>query len=485
MEAISFTGALLIARIVSSVTKEGWKQLSNEEAREERKRIRQKDLELKNSKTVKEIEVQNQIRLKRYDHELRKKEADEAHKRAMEKWGTEFAIQNYYKACWPLRNPFQMMSCLPINNGKKEDVESYLNDNIIIPCRLISSLKDIDHPFARTINGNLSSFLVNYYPTNSIHSVVSEIGAWRDDVPSNDASVNYLYEGLKKQPVMVLAPTLVNDGKTFIFKVWAWGLGEDINYPAGFEFGRLEIMPLYYRAIYEETMCMIQLGQEMEYSKDMFSQELLHNISIIKEIKRKKILGKTKEKMLTFLSDAPEIKDVVKKKVETSISGIFCCIAGMYADTYHLLEYKTIPKLPSIITNIEGADFMLSYLKDFYDKLLKTYERLEPEDTKFLVEMYSDIFDSFTSLRQTNKRTRQLAKETSNDIRKEICDYAKKKFQYDTDSFEDALKYILDKIEPSDIKFLSHIKAYDLISENPRLYRSINMRIQTLKNNGL
>ena len=485
MEPVTFVGGLLISRVVGPIIQGGWKQLSNSEAREEKKRIQQKDLELRNAKNLKEIDLKNQIELKRIDYKQRLELAKKEHEAALKTWGTEFAIQNYYKACWPLRNPFQMMACMPIINAENEDDKSYFNDNIIVPCRLISALKDTDHPFARTINGNLSSFLINYFPANSIHSVVSEIGAWREDAPNNDASVNYLFEGLKKQPVMVLSPTLINDGKTFIFKVWSWGLGEDVNYPHGIEFGRLEIMPMYYQFIYEETMDMIRLGKEMEYSTNMFSKELLHNISIIKELKQKKISKETKKKMLSFLSDTPEIKDAVRKKMETNLSGIFCCIAGMYADTYHLLEYKTIPKLPSILSNITGMSFMLPVMEDFYEKLLKTYEKLEPEDTKFLAEMHSDIFESFALLQQTNGKTKQLTVGAQKDIRQEICDYAKKRFLYETDSYEDALQHIINSMDLSDIKFLSQIKTSEIISNNPRLHRKITMRIQSFKNEGI
>lgn len=378
IDPLTLWAGVMISRLLAPVVKDGWKKITNADAKAEAKRIKEK-----------QEEFQNKLELQRMSHEQRLVEAQKAHEYALDLWQQK----TYYERCWPLRNPFEMQICEPISNDK-----SYFGNNIIVPCRLISSLKDKDHPFARTINGNLSSFLVNYYSTNSVHAVVSEIGAWKDEVPSNDASVNYLYAGLKKQPVMVLSPTLINDGKTFIFKVWSWGLGEELNYPAGFEFGRLELKPLYIKAVYEETLSMVKLAQDMNYATSLYSKKLLHNISIIKEIQDKGVTGEEKAKMLSFLDEAPEINDAVKVKMESTISGIFCCMAGMYADAYHLLEYKTLPKLPSILHTLPGIEFMMPSLKDYYYTLLNSLEIIESDKT-FLSQMYLDVACAFSRLK--------------------------------------------------------------------------------------
>lgn len=374
-------GATMLQRVLAPIAKEGWKKLTKEEQKAEQKRLndREKDYE-------------NKLHLQRESHEQRLREARLAHGLAMEKWETQWKTQTYYERCYPLRNPFDMLICEPISEDKK-----FFKD-IIIPCRIISALKDSDHPYAKTINGNLSSFLINYYPANSIHSVISEIGAWKNEIPSNDASINYLYAGLKKQPVMIFAPTLINDGKTFIFKAWSWGLGEDLNYPAGFEFGRLDMQPIWLQCVYEETCAMILLANEMGYDvKKVYSSDLLHNISFVKKIKEKKLTGNFKWKMLYYLKNTPEINDSVKLKMETKISGVFCCMAGMYADAYHLLEYKTLPKLPSLLSSLPFIEFMIPSLKSYYGELLETLEKIE-DDKIFLANLYLDIADSFSKL---------------------------------------------------------------------------------------
>lgn len=377
MGPVTFFTTMMVSRLLAPVVTDGWKKLTNADAKEEEKRI----------KRAKE-ETATKLMLQRQSHEDRLKEAEKAHELSMKMWEQK----TYYERCWPLRNPFEMQICRPISDDK-----SYFGNNIIVPCRIISALKDSDHPYARTINGNLSSFVVNYYPTNSVHAVVSEIGAWKDESPTNDASVNYLYAGLKKQPVMVIAPTLINDGKTFIFKVWSWGLGEELNYPAGFEFGRLELKPLFHKAMYEETLKMAQLVKESGSAQKFFSQKLQHNIAIVKEIQDKELEGDAKERLLSFMSNAPEIDEKVKAKMEKIVSGIFCCMAGMYADAYHLLEYKTLPKLPSILDKIPGVEYMIPSLKAYYFKLLEQMEFIET-DKILLSRLYLDIADAFSRL---------------------------------------------------------------------------------------
>lgn len=421
---IVFVSTTLVSRLLAPVVSDGWKKITKAEEKEEKKRLKHF-----------QDDIASKLELQRSSHEERLNEARKNHEDSMKRWATDV----YYKNCWPLRNPFEMQICEPISEDK-----SFFGENIIVPCRLISALKDSDHPYARTINGNMSSFIVNYYPANSIHAVVSEIGAWKDDVPNNDASVNYLYAGLKKQPVMVIAPTLIDDGKTFIFKVWSWGLGEDLNYPAGFELGRLYIKPLYSHAIYEETLKMIQLGKELGQESKFFSPKLRHNISVINEMQNKKLSKSAMEMMLSFLSSSPEIDDAVKSSVESTISGIFCCMAGMYADAYHLLEYKTLPKLPSLLPKIPGVQFMIPALKEYYYTLLSNLELIESDKT-LLSQLYFDIADSFSKLPFTFENQEEIILPFTN---RAVCHF----IQGQDEKYCSEKKYVERLNDPSSLK---------------------------------
>lgn len=376
MEPVTIFSAVMITRLFAPVIKGGWRKITKAEEKEAKRR-----------QTDHDAEVNQKLEYQRISHKQRLEEAKASHALAMEQWEKK----TYYERCWPLRNPFEMQICEPISN----DTE-YLT-NIIVPCRLISAFKDSDHPYAKTINGNLSSFVVNYFPTNGLHAVVSEIGAWKEDAPSNDASINYLYAGLKKQPVLVLSPTLINDGKTIIFKAWSWGLGEELNYPAGFEFGRLELRPLYQKAIFEESLAMWKLAKEIGISAKVYSPALQHNLSIIKELHEKEFSDEAKTRLHAFLKDAPEIAEAVKVKMESNLSGIFNCIAGMYADAYHFFEYNTAPKLPQLLHQIPGVKYMLPSLKAYYYDMLQRMEELDC-NKEMIANVYMEVAESFSKL---------------------------------------------------------------------------------------
>lgn len=376
MEPVTMLTTVMLTRLFAPVIKGGWRKITKAEEKEAKKRKEEKD-----------ADFQQKMEYQRASHKDRLAEAQFAHEKIMEQWATK----TYYDRCWPLRNPFEMQICKPIS-----DNTDYL-DKIIVPCRLISALKDCDHPYARTVNGNLSSFVVNYFATNGLHAVVSEIGAWKDDAPNNDASINYLYAGLKKQPVFVLSPSLINDGKTIIFKAWSWGLGEELNYPAGFEFGRLELRPLFQRSVFEESLKIWKLVKELGNSAKNLSPQLQHNLSIIKDLQEKDLSDPSKERLISFLKDAPEITENVKSEMESTLSGIFCCIAGMYADAYHLFEYNTEPRLPKLLHNLPGVTYMLPSLKAYYYDMLQRMEELDC-DKEMIARTYLDVADSFSRL---------------------------------------------------------------------------------------
>lgn len=169
----------------------------------------------------------------RLQNEERRKDAENQYFKAC----TDANMRTFLRDCWPLRNPFD--SPLAIEPTYQETsqmlegckLKTIITPNLmeIVPLRFISALKNTVHPEASSINCELSMFLVNNYPSNGEHAVLSEIGAWREDIPVNDASINYLFKGMKGQPVMVLVPEFQHNGNFVRFKIWSWGLGETLT----------------------------------------------------------------------------------------------------------------------------------------------------------------------------------------------------------------------------------------------------------------
>ena len=115
------------------------------------------------------------------------------------------------------------------------------NNKQIVPLRVITALKDGTNDLSATLNANVSLFLANHFSANGEHAIISDIGAWKEDAPVNDASVNYLYEGLKGQPTLVVVPTFTDSGNIVKLKLWSWGLGEELQYPIGLNVGWFDV----------------------------------------------------------------------------------------------------------------------------------------------------------------------------------------------------------------------------------------------------
>ena len=144
---------------------------------------------------------------------------------------------------------------------------------------------------------------------------------------------------------------------------------------------------------------MAKLAKDLDKSAKFFSAKLQHNLSIVEKIQDENLSTSAKQKLMTFLTSAPELDEAVKEKMERTVSGIFCCMAGMYADAYHLLEYKTLPKLPSLLAGLPGDEYMLPSLKEYYLTLLSNLERIE-SDKMFLSQIYLDVANAFCKLKQ-------------------------------------------------------------------------------------
>ena len=193
------------------------------------------------------LEYENKLALSTHDHqeklnemkaqfELNLKKAEHQMQLQYSEWEKE----TFWKHCFPLRNPYEVGG---MQTGQVSKIGTLLlpNKQQIVPLRVITALKDNTNEISATLNANISLFLANYYSANSEHAIISDIGAWKEDIPINDASVNYLFRGLKGQPTLVVVPTFTDSGNTVKIKLWSWGLGEDLQYPIGLNVGWFDV----------------------------------------------------------------------------------------------------------------------------------------------------------------------------------------------------------------------------------------------------
>ncbi len=343
------------------------------------KRKEEKEIEKENRAYLNRIKVaeqEHQLRLSELREQVRERREDAEAQFFMAH--SEAKMKTYLQDCWPLRNPFDApLAIEPIYNEASKRLQGCRlktiltkNSQEIVPLRFISAHLDTSHPIASTINSELSIFLVEHYKTNGEHGVISEIGAWKNSIPVNDASITYLFQGMQGQPVMVLVPEYINNGATVRFKIWSWGLGEKLTYPVGFDFGSLNLEALYNRVVASESTKMCATLKKVK--REPTSDNLLHNDQILKILnnEEEKLTDEEKEQLLTLLSTPVEINNAVRQKYAFTVSNIFKALVGMYADGYHLFEYGTVPKLPSILPVLGDLSFMYNDICAFYSSII-------------------------------------------------------------------------------------------------------------------
>jgi len=345
-----------------------------------------REIELCDTEAKKQMllfELDNKKELSQIDHEKKmiqlEKQFVDARKKAEEQMvisRQEWQQKLFWEKCFPLRNPYEMpLGYKIVFKESSEKMECLLNtvpvanNKEIVPLRVITAVKDSSSG-AATFNAELSMFIVNHFAANDIHAVISDIGSWKDDAPINDASINYLFQGAKGQPTLVIMPLYTNGGSTVRLKVWSWGLGENLPYPKGFDYGWYNIKAIKRKVLYSEIKEYSRVIQESKMiMPSTFERDVVKKLSIISQ-NEEKLSEEDFDRLLTVLDIPSEIQDVVERKTNEIISTFFSCLAGMCADSYHLTQYGTLPHLPHLINTLPGVEIMLPYIRDYYRALV-------------------------------------------------------------------------------------------------------------------
>lgn len=334
-------------------------------------------------KMMSQFELDNKLKLSAQDHKEKMVELDkqyiDSRKRAEEQIylaREDWQQKLFWEKCFPLRNPYELpLGYEPIFDETSKRIKgcrlstiALPNSRQIVPLRIITALKDNSHPSAASINGDLSMFLVNNFAANGIHAVVSDIGSWRDDAPINDASINYLFKGAKGQPTMVIMPIYTNSGSTVRLKVWSWGLGEELNYPIGFDFGWFNLDAIKRQTLYYEIKSFKGILEKTGLTLPPEANKLNANIKKLSVFEKfeSSVSEEEFDKLLVLLALPDEIKTNVERKTNEITSSIFYCLAGMHADSYHLSQYGTLPLLPSLLSRMKGVNLMFPFVRDYY-----------------------------------------------------------------------------------------------------------------------
>lgn len=328
-----------------------------------------------------QMEYENKVLLGQASHEDKLAEMQRQFELNLEKaehqmqlQHTEWEKETFWKYCFPLRNPYEAGG---MSNGQASKIGTVMlpNKRQIVPLRVITALKDSTNEISSTMNADVSLFLANHFSANGDHAIISDIGAWKEDAPVNDASINYLYEGLRGQPTLVLVPSFTDTGNIVKLKMWSWGLGENLNYPVGFNFGWFDIEMIKRQAQIEELRNFYSVLEKagIEYPNETMKT----NYAIINMIDKKgeNLSQDEIDYLYSVLVKPIKVEEINKRarlKTNEIVSSIMSCTMAMYGDAYHLSNYGMKPLLPYILPQMNITKEFLPVVRDYYVALINT-----------------------------------------------------------------------------------------------------------------
>lgn len=327
-------------------------------------------LEREHRGIVREQEYKEYLKRQAVEFKQKMIQAENQHVLALQSWNQ----QNFFQNCFPLRNPYDMPLGVILQEGVPEHPYTLQttileNGKQVMPLRVITALTSDMHPQAETVNSELSSFLVTNYPVNSIHGVLSEIGAWKDGFPVNDASINYLFMGLKGQPAIVIAPNFINEKSMERIKVWSWGLGEDLAYPVGFDCGWIDLNLINRKLVIIEVKKAVELNKKIDHPLSLSMKQAYTIIESMEKLEDK-LSEDEKNNLIRQVPIPNEIRPTALRQLNGIVSQVYICLTSMFADGHHLMEYGTRPLLPSLFSNMKDIYFLAPYVRDYYISLL-------------------------------------------------------------------------------------------------------------------
>ncbi len=303
-------------------------------------------LDLDSIRLNKEIELTNNQRIQEYCHQCRLAEAQNQFEKQLEMW----AIGQFNSSMWPLLTPFDHPSLKPNFSPGQQ-----------VPINVFLAKTDPKSPYAifiqSDVKNRLSNFITTTYSNSHEHPTICRIGDWKDGF-QDAAFINALWYGMQGQPSIVINPIQSEFGELLDLNISIWGLASNGYSPLtntvlsgafGSAIGRIKR---------EETRRWVESGLPLS------SPELQHNANLLKQEDILIAEGKKNlvDCLLVHYKLPKEIQIAVITNFSREYSHIISCIAGMYSDIYHLLEYGSTPYMPQAISEYNqrnGANYTI------------------------------------------------------------------------------------------------------------------------------
>lgn len=324
-------------------------------------------LDLEVARLNRELDFDNQFRLQEISHRNRLEEATEQINLQYQMW----INQQTDSRTWPLNTPF---------GSPLLRIEPY--DYHIVPLTIFMAKSNNNSDFVKnglesTVLGCLDSYLTQFYISDD-HPINAHINDWKGG-RQYSSDIQTLWQTLKGQPCLIVTPMPTESNKSLELNITMWGLGSNTqNQPTSEMVLKWDYLSETRRALRNKTKSYIEINEKYNSLNPNLKGAIASNIEAYKEEREWRAKGASEREIEQYIlkkyTPCIEFQDDVFTEMGKHIANTICCVAGLFADIYFLLEYGSTPIMPTSISDYSASRGYKwttpGFERDYYRKAL-------------------------------------------------------------------------------------------------------------------
>lgn len=440
-------------------------------------------LDLEVTRLNKELDFSNQFSLQEVSHQYRLEEAAAQINLQYQIW----LHQQTDSRTWPLNTPFGS----PLLN-----INTNYNSKVPLTIFMAKSSNNSDfvsNGLESIVLDRLDSYLTQEYNSDS-HPIIPRINDWKGG-RQYSSDIQTLWQMLKGQPCLIITPMPTESNKSLELNITMWGLGSNSqNQPTSEMVLKWDYLLETRRALRNQTKAYIEINEKYSSLNPNLKGAIASNIEAYKEEQQWRARGASESEIEQYIykkyKPCVEFQDEVFIEMGNNIANVICCVAGLFADLYFLLEYGSTPNMPYSLAKYStnrGLNWVFPGFEiDYYRKALTNatitgyYQDFAP--WVYMGTAQALCYDSSLSKEILKEGIWLWANRKSNTIThapkniRECVLMIKNNISYDDREFLDAVKDTIECIGEDDaLLALDSIKIPNKIISQPKTPKHVTM----------